>query len=312
MKITNKLNLPLPILKAVENKHYDPGKSDITVTSLIGPTQINILKKRYGDQLVEDVADRIYALQGESIHTILERAGEVMPERYIVERRYYVDIDGVRLGGQIDVFDKDMAILQDYKVTSVWTAVNWPKQDYIMQANINAYLMRHGYYIDEKGDKVTSGLKVKGASIVAILRDWKKGEYKRELEDAKRRGYETTNYPSQQVVVLPVPMVDDATIEGYLKERVAENQAAKELPDDQLPECTEEERWAKPTTWAVMKAGGKRALKVASSEEEARVWAESRSDTYVQKRPGEQTRCNNYCPVREHCVQFKKLKKEKS
>jgi hypothetical protein len=311
MKITNKLNLPLPILEAVKNKQYDPGQSDITVTSVIGPVQINALKKRYSEFLEEDVADRIYALQGESVHTILERAAEGLEDQYIVEKRFYVEINGWKLGGQIDIFDIEHGILQDYKVTSVYSVKNGPKEEYVKQANINSYLIRHGYYIDEAGQRVSPNLPVRGMQIVAILRDWRKGEYQREEADAKSRGF-STKYPSQQVVVLPIPVVPDEVIEEYIVERVKANQEALKLSDKALPECSPEDRWAKPDSWAVMQAGKKRAVRVFTSEEEAEEFAESsdKTDTYVQHRPGVSTRCELYCPVKKYCQQYKKMNPE--
>jgi hypothetical protein len=62
------------------------------------------------------------------------------------------------------------------------------------------------------------------------------------------------------------------------------------------PICTPEERWATPTTYAVMKQGKKSALKVAQSQKEAQIWLEANGGEWVQERPGEDKRCHNYCP----------------
>lgn len=299
MKITNKLNLPLPILEAVKNKSYDPGESDITVTSLIGPVQINVLKRRYNDQLVEDAADRIYSLQGESIHTILERAAEGLEDDYIVEKRFYVEHNGWKLGGQIDVFDKKHGILQDYKVTSVYAVKDGPKEEYVKQANINAYIMRK------------NGHEVKGMQIVAILRDWSKMKKDADEREAKAKGYKS-KYPPQQVVILPIPPVADEIVEQYIQERIEQNQQHQDTPDEKLPECSAEDRWAKADVWAVMQMNKAKALRLCNSEKEAESWAQSsnKPDTYIQKRPGVSTRCEFYCPVKAHCAQYRKMKEK--
>ena len=64
MTLTNKFNLPSPIVRAVENDPYSSGDSDLTTTQFTSPIQQVVLKKRYKDQIVEDVADKIWALLG--------------------------------------------------------------------------------------------------------------------------------------------------------------------------------------------------------------------------------------------------------
>ncbi len=299
MKITNKLGLPLPIVEAVKNKQYDPGESDITTTSLIGPVQIAVLKKRYDDVLEEDVIDRIYALQGESVHTILERAAAGL-EDYIVEKRFYYEYEGWKLGGQIDVFDKKHGMLQDYKVTSVYAVKDGAKEEHVKQANINAYILRK------------NGFEVKGLQVVAILRDWSKLQRSREEQDSKAKGFKC-RYPEHQVVVLPVPMLSDDKIEAYIHERMNEHKEAHGWVDEALPECSKEDRWAKDDIYAVMKSGGKRAVKLCSDESSAKLYIDGsgKSDLRTVKQPGVNTRCEHYCPVKYYCKQYAKMKGDK-
>jgi hypothetical protein len=54
MRWTNKYNLPEPVVSAVMNDDYNAGKSDITVTQLVAPPRITVLKQKYKDQIVED------------------------------------------------------------------------------------------------------------------------------------------------------------------------------------------------------------------------------------------------------------------
>jgi len=75
----------------------------------------------------------------------------------------------------------------------------------------------------------------------------------------------------------------------------------------ELPLCSDEEQWAKPTVYAVMKEGRKSALKLCSSEEEARTLLDEKG-TYLQVRPGEKTRCESYCQVRDFCEQYQREK----
>jgi len=64
MKLTNKFNLPDPIVNAVQNQGYTPGSSDITVTQLIQPPLIRQLNKKHWDDIEEDASDRVWALFG--------------------------------------------------------------------------------------------------------------------------------------------------------------------------------------------------------------------------------------------------------
>lgn len=300
MKLTNKLNLPAPIVEALKNDAYNPGQSDITATGLIEPVRIGALKARHADELTEDASDMIFSLQGQSIHTILERAAIALAEQgYISEQRFYIDVampdnSTWKVGAQIDVLHKDSGVLQDYKVTSVYSVKDGPKEDYVKQMNIQAHILRK------------NGFTVKTLQIVAILRDWSKREYERELAAAKVRGFSTTRYPQHQVVILDVPMVDEDDVEVYILERAIEHKKARAMSEEELPACTPEERWERPGKFAAMKTGAKRATKLFDTEEEAKVFVEQNAQHRVEARPGESIRCASYCPVASKCSIAKK------
>lgn len=299
MKITNKLGLPEPIVRAIENSGYSPGESDITVTGLIEPIQLHALKEKHKDEIVEDAANLIYSLQGQSIHTILERAGGLLEEgKYVIEKRFYGIFEGWKLGGQIDLFDVERGLLQDYKITSVYSVRDGIKEEYAQQLNINAQLLRMNGYV------------VRGLQIVAILRDWSKGEHQREAAKAKEAGY-TCKYPSNQVIVLDVALVEPGMVESYIVDRIIEHREAKQVSEkgEVLPSCTQEERWTRPDQWAVMKKGQKRAAKLFNSEEAAELYLEEIGASHIETRKGESIRCESYCSVKNFCEQYKKSKK---
>src|ERR1700683_1321115 len=102
MKLTNELALPAPLVAAIKNDKYDASSAHWSTTTLIRPARIVALSMQHREQMVEDASDRIFSLLGQSIHGILERAA---CDRYVVEKRYIEDFDGVTVGGQIDVFD---------------------------------------------------------------------------------------------------------------------------------------------------------------------------------------------------------------
>jgi hypothetical protein len=128
-----------------------------------------------------------------------------------------------------------------------------------------------------------------------IMKDWKKKEAQRKKADG---------YPQSQVMTMEIPF--DENIEGRMKIWIAEAEACKDLPDDQLPECTMEERWGKPPTFAVKKNGRKTALRVLPDRKTAEKWMESNGGDFIEERMGEQwTRCE-YCNAKEFCCQWKR------
>ena len=93
---------------------------------------------------------------------------------------------------------------------------------------------------------------------------------------------------------MPVELFSEEKAEWYLNSRLQAYIAAR----SQMPECSPEERWARPDIYAVLKPGGKRAVRLFESENEALAFAEkSGGGFYVQKRPGSSVRCEMYCPV---------------
>lgn len=298
MKISNDLALPGPLVTAVQSDGYSKGECDFSCTELIGPPRIAVLKRQWQEHLSEDVADRIFALLGKSIHTILEHSAG---KRYLVEKRFIAEHDGYRIGGQIDLFDLETSILQDWKVTSrhttgdatrkyPWSSMRTVPEGkgWIEQGNINRYLMfRNGY-------------NVKAIQYVALYRDWSKMQAMQESE-----------YPTRQVEVLRVPLWTFRETEDYLSERISMHVAAR----TNLPMCTPEERWQSPDLFAVMKNGAKRATRRFESETEAQKLAAkltTKKATYwVEPRPSESKRCLYYCDVAGYCSYGRSLMHEK-
>ena len=280
MRITNNADLPAAIVEAVRNDPYDAGDCDISVTRLIGPPQMRVLERRHAEDISEDASDRIWALVGQIGHGILERAETVA----IAERRLFAEIAGWRVSGQFDRLTVlDDGSLADYKFTSVWAVADGPKSEWVAQLNALRWLAeRNGYP------------PIRRLLIVAILRDWSKGK--------ARQG---NGYPPQQVKVVPVPLWPLEAAERYIAERIelhrlAEQAAERGLP---LPECTPEERWAKPTSYAVRKPGRRSAVKLYDDHDAAWKHAAELQNGYVEVRPGESVRCADYCAVAAFCAQ---------
>lgn len=257
---------------------YDSGDSDISVTTLIDAPQIAELYRVHSDEITSDVSDNIDSLFGQAMHAIIERSGT----KGLIEERLYVEINGWRVSGQFDYIDED-GLLWDWKVVSTYEARNGLKPEREKQLNCYAHMARK------------NGYKITGLRIGFLFRDWKQSESTQ------------VGYPPR-AMVYPVPMWSDGEAEQYMLERVMLHQAARGATV--LPECTEEERWAKQPTWAVMRHGNSKASRVLDTEEEAYRWLRSKgyTDGYVEYRSGLDVRCGQWCGVSKWCVQYNSSK----
>ena len=276
-KITNRYGLPGAIVEAIKEDPYDPGKkTDISATGLLSPPRQKALMYAHGNELVEDASDRIWALIGQAVHSVLERA----EPSALTEKRLYMDIDGWKISGQYDRMTLRQKTLQDYKVMSVWEIIYGLKKEKEEQLNILLQLAAENGY-----NKITN------LEIIGIFRDWQKTKAKFDKK-----------YPQSQVKRIQVDVWPEEKRIAFIKERVQLHKDAR----ISLPQCTADERWATPDKWAVMKKGRKSAVRLLSSEEEAELYIKEKNVAggYIEHRRGESKRCESYCPVVNFCEQY--------
>lgn len=286
MKYTNTSNLPDALFRAISNDSYTRGDADISVTQLIAPPRQVALETKHADELSEDVIDRVFAVLGQAVHTILERANV----KGVAERRLSIERLGWKISGAMDLYDEG-GVLIDYKVQSFWRFKDGVPEDVEAQLNIYAQILRD------------NGYPVKALKIVAILRDWSKSMAERD-----------PSLPQKQVIMLNVPLWGEEKANAFILERVEFHRAAREL----LPLCTDDERWTKDE-YAVMRKGAKRATKLFRVEdrkdrenqrEQAAIHASTFPDAVVIHRQDSTVRCN-YCSVSAFCSQYVQLKQPK-
>jgi hypothetical protein len=284
LKLTNIHNLPETFVNVLRRPSYTKGGANISATELINSPRIVQLKRLNEEYLEEDVADRIWAIFGTAIHAVLEHGKD---HNHLVEERLHAVLDGWSISGAIDlqIIEKGGIRVSDYKTVSVWSVMN-EKIEWEQQLNIYAWLV-----------ETVKKVPVTGLSIVAIIRDWNRREstLKEEYPNAPVKEIEITVWPYEERTKF---------IQDRLRKH-SEALLAAETKED-LPQCTAEEVWEKPTTWAIKKVGGVRAKKVCYTEEEANDELEKAGKGYaIEVRPGGRTRCENYCPVRDFCGQWK-------
>lgn len=290
MKLTNKFNLPETFINVIRRPQYSRGNSEISVTEILSPPQLVLLRRQYADDIEQDASDMVWSLFGSAVHNILEHGKD---SHHIVEERLFTTFEGWSISGAIDLQEfKDYKFyISDYKVTSAW-AVQQEKQEWIDQLNLYAWLVER-----VKGEKVA------GLQIIGIVRDW-----------SRREAAIKDTYPQSPIVTLDIPLWSPEDRETFVKQRLTlHNEANFAAVSGDMPECTSEEMWEKKTTYAVMKEGGKRAKKVFEIKEDAAAFAGQQKDPhYIEVREGGRTRCESFCQVAPFCKQYQTYLKEKS
>jgi hypothetical protein len=280
MKLTNKFNLPQTFVNVLERPTYSKGKAHLSATELLMPPQIAQLRKTHWENLEEDVTDRIWAIFGTAIHSILELGKD---DNHIIEQRLHAEVDGWNISGAIDLqrVEEDGIIVSDYKTTGAWAVMN-EKIEWEQQLNVYKWLV-----------ETVKKRKVVGLQICSFIRDFSRHENKE-------------GYPEAPVHMIDVPIWDAVRTEKYVRERLDAHRDAKVSADfgEELPLCSDEERWQRETVYAVKREGRKTAIKLFKTIEEATELAEKEKG-YVETRKGEAIRCTgNYCGVAEWCTQY--------
>jgi hypothetical protein len=272
MKITNNTALPQPFVDAVTPRR--PRADVIRVTELIAPPLIRQLMLNHWDDLEDDAANRVWAVFGQSVHSLLEAATKDGSHLVEMELIYDPPFGTLQLRGRPDLMTWKNATLTDYKVTSVWSVVFDDKVEWSQQLNTYAFMLSE------------QGIRVDAIQNVCILRDW-----------SRREASLKPDYPQSPVVTVPQTLWATAEQEKFIHDRLITHL------EETCP-CSPQERWAKPTTFAVKKPGAKRATRVLDSMEAAGQFLvdnPSLKGATVEVRPGESTRCLHYCPVAAVC-----------
>ena len=286
MLVSYKFNLPEVVVKALTVDTYSRGNSDISITTLIDSPRIGILQKEHEGEIEQDAVDFLWSRFGTSVHNMFEDAAEG-DDTCISEERLFNDVQGWTVSGAIDLqhVEPDGVVVSDYKVTSVWSVI-YDKVEWHRQLNCYAWLVRHA-----------KQLHVKQLRIIAILRDWQ-----------RRKAEEGGNYPESPIMMVDIPLWPDSEQDDYVDTRVRMHQSAHGgwAFDDELPNCSDSERWVKPTTYAVRKKRRVRAIKIHDSYESAEEHAiEMGKEHFVEERKGSATRCEqNWCRVAQWCDQY--------
>jgi hypothetical protein len=323
MKYTNLHGVPEGLVRAITASDYDPSKSQwncISLTALIDSPKARMLKIRHWPEITEDVKDAIARFIGTSVHDKIADANRNAATESLSEERLYLNCDtfevftatpGKRVKEQAwyseDVWfismqfdsylqpDEKTGILEDYKTTKAWTMVfdKDGKPGWEEQLNIEAYVLRK------------LGFPTTTLRNNLLFKDWSDSQ-------AVKNG---ATYPQVPFATIKHRIWKDGEVEAYIRSRLRSHTEQIEKKDDDIPACTESERWAKQTTWAVMKEGRVSAVRVCDSKNEAdgrcreeMAKAGNKNIFSVVERKGENVRCEGYCAVKPFCHFGRNLK----
>lgn len=256
MQITNHsgVSLPLAVWLAADGYDFHPGQARaISATSLLKPVRQILLSERLTeeDRVLPDVTDYIASRLGHTIHDGIERAwtGSYRdsmrklgyPEKLIqrivinpeevtedmlpiyIEQRHEKTFMGYRISGKFDMIIEGE--LHDFKSTSTFALKGTKDEAYRLQGSIYRWL---------NPDKVTAD----HITIHFIFTDWQAALARRD-----------PNYPQQRVQDHRVELLSYEETEAWIKAKFQELEKAADLPEGEIPYCTDKELWRGDTVW---------------------------------------------------------------
>ena len=240
---------------------------------------------RHFDEITVDAADSVWAVWGTAVHALLES----QPDNNFHEEYFKVPVSNSFVTGQVDSYDMENGVINDWKTASVWKVQFNDFKDWRAQGLTYAWLLQQ------------SGLEVKKCRFVALLKDHSKTKAKND-----------SSYPQSPVFIyeFDVTAADMEETAARILSKVQEIENAYELDDDAIEPCSAEERWADGEKWAVMKNGRKTAIKLFDNSADADAMAgEMGNAYYVEHRPAISRKCGEYCNCKDFCNFYKAMNK---
>lgn len=277
MIVRNTHGLPRAIVDSISNQLSPEERregADISVTELIGPPRIKQLKDKYFDQVEFDASDRLHAFMGSAIHALIAKSPYSLSEF-----RMHVQWRGLErmwtITGQVDLYED--GIIWDFKPIRAAAVFDGPREEWVQQLNIYRMMAE------------AHGLKVLGLMACPYIRDYTPVERFRNVK-----------YPPASMVAMEIPMWSREKTDAYVRYRLTEHEKI-------MPECTHDERWAKPHEYALMTSGMARAVALYKSKEDAEIQMNARKQAnpnkkfWVVERQAESLRCKHYCDFWKWC-----------
>jgi len=306
--LTNKTDISLAMAVWLASDTYDHNSdpNTISVTSLLKPIKSIVLGMKIKDRTV-DVADLIAAQMGTSFHTALEVAWRDHYKEAMLKLGYpqsvidkikinpdnpkdcvpvYLEQRSTQSMGKWKISGKfDMVVeggLRDLKSCGTY--------NYISGSNNTKYIQQGSIYRWLNQDIVTSDI----LHIEYLFTDW-----------SKQKAMQNSDYPQKRILTKKFTLMSLEETEQFIKHKLSEiEQCLAAEGQANMPMCTPEELWEKPTTYAYYKKpGGSRSTKNFDSHAEAttRLVADGSVGEII-TRKGEVVFCR-YCASSSICQQ---------
>jgi hypothetical protein len=306
--------LSMQIFLATDYYDYNDNPKTISATSLIKPLRQLILGSRVKPEdasvdLVQMVASRI----GTAIHNGIEHAWthnykqamkdlgypQSVIDRIVInkpidevtendfpiyfEQRSEKEILGYKISGKFDFIAE--GVVEDFKSTSVYTHINSTNDDkYRLQGSIYRWLNPR---------LITSNQ----MAIQFIFTDW-----------SSARAKTDNGYPQSRIHRKTFDLLSLEETENFIKNKLLTIQEYWDKPENEIPECTDEDLWRSGPVYKYYKNPEKlqRSTKNFDSKQEAYVFMSQQGTGTVIEKPGQVTACR-YCSGFSICSQKDKL-----
>lgn len=308
MQYTNLTNIPLPLAVFLATDDYDYVPNTISATTLLKPLRQIVLSKRLAKEDVTiDISSLVSARMGTAIHTAIEKAWSnptnalkalnypekvyknivINPEKVekgqipvYMEQRSSKTVMGMTVSGKFDFVAEGK--VQDFKSTSTYT--------YLNQSNVEKYQLQGSIYRWLNPEIITKDM----MNIHYIFTDWSK------LEAMKNK-----EYPQQRVLTQTIPLLSIEATDNWVRNKVKLIKLYEDTDERELPLCTDEELWRKPTVWKYYKNPSNTTKSTKNFDNYAdamKRFAEDGSIGLVKEVKGTVVACK-YCPAFIACSQ---------
>lgn len=311
----NNIDLSAAVWLCVDDYDYVTKPNYISVTTLIKPIRQIILPRRIPaeEQVKTDVLDRFASVLGQTLHTGVEVAWKEhyrtsmeklgYPKRVIdavrinpekeepdtipvyTEVRSEREIDGFIVGGKVDLIIERR--LRDVKKTSVFK--------YQSQSGVGNWRLQGSLYRWLNQEKIHHDELL----VQYLLLDWNRGAATRDA-----------NYPNHPLPHRLIQLMDPRETEQWVRDKLRLLVQYADAPDDQLPDCSEEDLWRSSPVHKFYanpeKTNGRSTKNFETLSDALQHKSDKGGKGVVITKPGEVRACG-YCPSAPICGQRLRL-----
>lgn len=310
-KYANTSSVPLSLAVFLATDNYDHEENTISATSLIKPLRQIVLSARVPEDMTPlELVNLVPSRMGSAIHDAIERSWKDnyqvaldslgYPKRVIekirinpkpeeltdgqipiyLEQRAHKQVGKFLISGKYDFIGDGR--VEDFKSTSTFTAMNNTNDEkYIWQGSIYRWLNPQIITKDEM-------------AIQFIFTDWSKAKA---MQDPK--------YPQQRIQQRILPLKSIQETDAFIKRKLGQIEQYWDVPEDQIPLCTDADLWRSEPVFKYYKNPEKRArsTKNFDNRHDAQLrYIEDGSVGIVVEQPGQVTACK-YCSAFAVCSQ---------